>query len=201
MERCPNDWATDDRRQDQGFSLRGRKAYSLAVPAEQNAGHVGNFEPAALSVSTRVSTAVVVIIFLGTLVMSFSRDGLVTRLICVALGLVLVGCWLFSVKGYLIDGKSIIVRHPFWSARYDGARLASENRRPGNDSIRLFASNWVFGHTLGLCYSQKSGRFFSYVTNPEYRLAVDTERGVLVISPRNKEALAAVLAEKLPGPT
>jgi hypothetical protein len=172
--------------------------YFQAVLADQNAGHVGSFEPAALSVSTRFGTAVVAIIFLATLVMSFSGGGLVTRLIGIVFGLVLVGCWLFSVKGYLIDGKSIIVRHPFWSARYDGARLASENRRPGNDSIRLFASNWVFGHTLGLCYSEKSGRFFSYVTNPEYRLAVDTERGVLVISPCNKEALAAVLVEKLP---
>jgi hypothetical protein len=136
---------------------------------------------------------VVAVIFLGALITSFSGGGLVTRMICVALGAMLLVCWLFSVKGYVVDGKSILVRHPFWSARFELRGVASEDRRPGNDSIRLFASNWVFGHTLGLCYSKKSGNFFSYVTNPEYRLAVDTERGVLVISPLDKAAVAAAL--------
>ena len=165
------------------------------MPAEQNASHVESFEPAALSVSTRFGTAVVAIIFLAALVMSFSGGGLATRLTCLVLGAVLLVCWLFSVNGYLIDGKSILVRHPLWSARFELRGVASEGRRPGNDSIRLFASNWVFGHTLGLCYSKKSGRFFSYVTNPEYRLAVDTERGVLVISPLDKAALVKALPE------
>ena len=131
--------------------------------------------------------------------MSIWGGGLGVRLTCVLLGLVLIGCWLFSVKAYLADNGSIIVQHPFWSAKFEVRGLTSEDRRPGNDSIRLFASNWVFGHTLGLCYNKKVGTFFAYVTNPQYKLDVETKCGVLVISPRDKEAMAAVLAKKLPG--
>ena len=153
-----------------------------------------DFKPASLSVLTKVITFVAVIAFSVTLVMSFWGGGLDTRLICLVLGTVLLGCWLFSVKAYHVDDRSIIVRHPFWSGRFELRGLASEDRRPGNDSIRLVASNWVFGHTLGLCYNKKIGTFFVYMTDPRYRIDVETKRGVLVISPRNKEGLAAVLA-------
>ena len=46
---------------------------------------------------------------------------------------------------------------------------------------------------LGVCYSKASGRFFSYLTNPEYKLAIDTKRGILVISPLDKAGLAKAL--------
>jgi hypothetical protein len=111
------------------------------------------------------------------------------------LGVVLLGCWLFSVKAYLVDDRSIIVRHPFWSARFELRGLTPEDQLPSSDAIRLFASNWIFCHSLGVCYSKASGRFISYLTNPEYKLAVDTERGVLVISPRDKAALVRALPE------
>jgi hypothetical protein len=78
--------------------------------------------------------------------------------------------------------------------KYDWAELASEDRRPGNDSIRLFASNWIFGHTLGLCYNKKIGTFFVSMTDPRCRLDIETRRGVLVISPRDKAAVAAALS-------
>jgi hypothetical protein len=77
-----------------------------------------DFKPASLSVVTKVVTFVAVIAFFLTLVMSFWGGGLATRLTCFVLGVVLLGCWLFSVKAYLVDDRSIIVRHPFWSARF-----------------------------------------------------------------------------------
>ena len=86
-----------------------------------------------------------------------------------------------------------------WSDRFDVRGLAPEARRPGKDSIRLFASNWVFGHTLGVCYNRKIGMFFLYTTDPRYRLDVETKRGVLLISPLDKAALSSAIVEKLPG--
>jgi hypothetical protein len=154
-----------------------------------------DFKPASLSVVTKVVTFVAVIAFFFTLVMSFWGGGLATRLTCLVLGVVLLGCWLFSVKAYLVDDRSIIVRHPFWSARFELRGLTPEDQLPSSDAIRLFASNWIFCHSLGVCYSKASGRFISYLTNPEYKLAVDTERGVLVISPRDKAALVRALPE------
>jgi Bacterial PH domain len=61
-------------------------------------------------------------------------------------------------------------------------------------SIRLFASNWIFGLTLGLWYNKKIGTFFVYMTDPRRRLDIETRRGVLVISPRDKAAVAAALS-------
>jgi hypothetical protein len=72
-------------------------------------------------------------------------------------------------KSYIIDHGAIRVQHPLWSASFEARGLASEDRRPGKDSIRLFASNWIFGHSLGLCYNRKIGTFFVYMTNPKYR--------------------------------
>ena len=164
------------------------------MPDDQNAGQLRDFKPAGLSVSTQVVTTIVVIVFFVTLVMSFWGGGLATRLTCLVLGAVLLGCWLFSVKGYLVDGKSIIVQHPFWSDRFELRGLAFGDRHPGRDSIRVFASNWIFGHTLGLCYNNKVGTFFVYMTDPKYRLDVETGRGVLVISPLDRAALASTLS-------
>jgi hypothetical protein len=59
--------------------------------------------------------------------------------------------------------------------------------------LRVFASNWIFGHTLGLCHNRKVGMFFSYMTNPKYRLDVETGKGVLVISPLDRAGLSSAL--------
>ena len=155
-----------------------------------------SFKPASLTVLTQAATALLLIVFFVTLVTSF-WGGLATRLTCLVLGAVLLGCWLFSVRGYLVDNKSICVQHPLWTDRFEVRGLAPEDRRPGNDSIRLFASNWIFGHTLGLCYGKKIGIFFAYVTNPQYKLDVETKRGVLVISPLDKAAVAAALSNSI----
>jgi hypothetical protein len=155
-----------------------------------------NFEPAEWSTSTNIGTRVVVVAFVVTLVMSFGPQSW-PRLTCFFLGIALLGPWLFSVKSYTIDHGVIRVQHPLWSASFEARGLASEARHPGKDSIRVFASNWIFGHTLGLCYSRKVGMFFSYMTNPKYRLDVETGRGVLVISPVDRAGLSSALTVTL----
>jgi hypothetical protein len=118
-----------------------------------------SFRPSRLSALSQVVTWAVVVAFVVTLAMSFSAE-LWPRVICLFLGLLLIGCWLFSVKSYMIDHGAIRVQHPLWIASFELRGPASEDRHPGRESIRLFASNWIFGHTLGLCYSNKVGRFF-----------------------------------------
>ena len=89
------------------------------------------------------------------------------------------------------------VEHPLWSDTFEVRGLASEDRRPeGGGSVRLFASNWIFGHTLGLCYSKKVGAFFVYMTNPQYKVDIETKRGVLVISPLDREGLTHALSSR-----
>jgi hypothetical protein len=152
-----------------------------------------NFKPAGLSVFSQVVTWAAVVVFVVTLVMSFGSE-FWPRITCLIFGVALLGCWLFSVKAYTVNGGAIRVQHPLWSASFEVRGLASENRHPGRESIRLFASNWIFGHTLGLCYSSKVGRFLVYVTDPRYRLDLETGRGVLVISPSDREGLSSALS-------
>lgn len=61
-------------------------------------------------------------------------------------------------------------------------------------SRSVFASNWIFGHSLGLCYNRKIGTFFVYMTDPKYRLDIETGKGVLVISPLDRADLSSALA-------
>jgi hypothetical protein len=144
-----------------------------------------------------------VVAFFVTLFLSFWPGQLWARLTCPILGAILIGCWLFSVKGYAVDHGTISVEHPLWSARFEVRGLAPENRHPESGSIRLLASNWIFGDTLGLCYNKNVGAFLVYVTNANYRLDLETKRGgVLVISPLDKAALTKALPrpdELLPG--
>jgi hypothetical protein len=41
-----------------------------------------------------------------------------------------IGSWLFSVKGYTIDHGTIRVQHPLWSGNFEVRGLTSEDRRP-----------------------------------------------------------------------
>jgi hypothetical protein len=108
------------------------------------------------------------------------------------LGVVLIACWLFSVKGYAVDHGAVRVEHPLWSEKFEVRGIAPEDRCP-RSSVRLLASDWIFGDTIGLCYNPKVGAFFVYVTNANYRLDLETKRGVLVISPLDKAGLVKAL--------
>lgn len=152
-----------------------------------------NFKPAEWTVATSVVTSVMVVTFLVSLLLSFWGGQLWARILCPILFLALLACWLFSVKGYSVARGTISVEHPLWSDRFEVRGVAPEDHRPGGDAVRLFASNWVFGHTLGLCYSKKTGSYLVFMTNPEYRLDLETGRGLLVISPRDKAALSSAL--------
>jgi hypothetical protein len=50
---------------------------------------------------------------------------------------------------------------------------------------------------LGLYFSKKVGTFFVYMTNPKYRLDIETGRGLLVISPRDTAALSSALSASM----
>jgi hypothetical protein len=156
--------------------------------------NVMSFKPAAWTTAANIGTSVVVVAFVVTLFLSFWGGQLWVRLTCPILGAVLIGCWLFSVKGYVVDRGAISLEHPLWSDRFEVRGLVREDRRPGKDSIRLLASNWIFGHTLGLCYNRKVGTFFVYITNPGYRLDVETNKGVLTISPVDRAGLSSALS-------
>lgn len=163
------------------------------MAGDQNAGQLGSFKPAGLSALTQAVTSIVVIAFFVTLFLSFWPGQLWARLACPILGVILIACWLISVKGYTVDHGAITVEHPLWKERFEVRGIAPEDRCPRN-SVRLLASNWIFGDTLGWCYDQKVGAFPVYVTNANYRLDLETKRGrALVISPLDKEALARAL--------
>ena len=68
-----------------------------------------SFKPAEWTASTAVGTWVVAGAFVVTLLMSFWGSELWPRLMCLILGIALLGSWLFSVKSYTIDHGAIRV--------------------------------------------------------------------------------------------
>jgi Bacterial PH domain len=151
------------------------------------------FKPAEWTTATNLTTWGAVVVFLVTLILSFWGAHLWARIICPIFGVLMIASWLFSVKGYAVNHGALSVEHPLWSDRFEVRGIAPEDRRPGN-AVRLFASNWIFGHTLGLCYDKKIGMFFVYMTNPDHRLYVETANGLLVISPKDEAGLSRALS-------
>jgi hypothetical protein len=152
-----------------------------------------SFKPAEWTTATNIGTWAAVVVFVVTLFLSFWGAHLWARLCCLIFGAMLIVCWLFSVKGYNVAFGTICVEHPLWSEKFDAHGIAPENRRPDGGSIRLFASNWIFGDTIGLCYNQKVGAFRAYLTNRKHPIYVETGRGLLVISPEDGPALSRAL--------
>lgn len=153
-----------------------------------------SFKPAEWTTATNVGTLVVAAAFVLTLFLSFWGGAQWwARIICPIIGVLMIACWLFSVKGYAVDHGALSVEHPLWSDRFEVRGIAPEDRRPDN-AVRLFASNWIFGHTLGLCYDKKIGMFFVYMTNPDHSLYLETGKGLLVISPEDEAGLSRALS-------
>lgn len=162
------------------------------------------FKPADLNLTSKAVTSLLVFSFIITFSLSLSaifyhQDHIgsptVMTLLCLVLGFTLVGSWLFSVKTYIFENGKIIIQHPLWSAPFKVRGLAEKPASPFPHSTRLFAAQWVFGRTFGLMFDRKIGRFLAYETNPKYRIALETQKGVLVISPADRDRMIRIIVQ------
>jgi hypothetical protein len=162
------------------------------------------FKPADLDPTSKAVTWVFILAFVVTLSMSLwvmisqkiRMGSLTATVVCIILALTLVTCWLFSVRAYVVSDGKVVVQHPLWGATFEVRGLATESRSPFHGSVRLFASNWIFGHSLGLMFNERIGRFLAFETNANYRIALETEKGVLVLSPADREGMIRFITQQ-----
>lgn len=107
----------------------------------------------------------------------------------IALPVVALGATLlFTVRGYSIEGGSLLVRRLLWSTRIDlaGLRSATADPEAMSGAIRTFGNGGLFSFT-GRFRSRRLGSFRAFVTDMSSCVVLILERGTVVVSPDSPE--------------
>jgi hypothetical protein len=104
---------------------------------------------------------------------------------------------LFMVRGYVVTADEIVVERPFWSTRFERARLHSASIDPEalRGSLRLFGNGGMFSFT-GLFWNSKLGRFRAFITDPRRSVILRFADRIVVISPADPDAFVRDVAPR-----
>ncbi len=116
------------------------------------------------------------------------RAGLPGRLGAVALTLLWLGNLCFMIRGYAIDGDTLLVRRLGWFTRVPLAGLisAAADRETFRDSTRVFGNGGAFSFS-GWFRSERLGTFRAYVTDPARAVVLRWADRTVVVSPAAPE--------------
>ncbi len=109
--------------------------------------------------------------------------------------LVLLSLYLvFSVKGYSIINKKLLIHHIGWSSKYELNSLEGIEINPQamSGSIRLFGINFLFA-AVGYFRNEITGKYLAFATKPENSLVLRFSDKCVVITPDNPCAMKASL--------
>lgn len=114
----------------------------------------------------------------------------------------LIICYAWAPRGYLVEGRSIQVKRLIGSAvvpldSIREARPASTGDLSG--ALRLFGSGGLFGY-YGLFQTAKLGKSTWYVTNQDKAVVVITETKTAVFSPDDVDGFLAAIRSSVPVP-
>lgn len=121
-------------------------------------------------------------VFLG---FTLPEDRAWLRLGAMALPLtILAGTTPFMVRGYTLEGQTLLVHRLFWSTRVELAGFQSAVADPDamRGSIRLFGNGGLFAIS-GLFRNKKLGIYRAFVTDPKRCVVLRVADGTLVVSP------------------
>jgi hypothetical protein len=104
---------------------------------------------------------------------------------------------LFMVRGYEVTADEILVVRPFWSTRFERARLQSASVDPNalSGSLRLFGNGGLFSFT-GLFWNSKLGRYRAYITDPSRSVILRFADRIVVISPADPDVFVRDVAPR-----
>ncbi len=99
-----------------------------------------------------------------------------------------VGCALFTVRGYTIAPDAILVHRLFWATRLSRASLRSAHFEPQSmcKSIRTCGNGGFYSFT-GWYWNKTLGSYRAFVTDPRRAVVLRYERRRVVISPDDPE--------------
>jgi len=146
--------------------------------------------PASYDRTTKIISAIVC---LGLLAVIFAVHNLI--LTCLSLFAILV-CVAYSPRGYVLAGRSILVRRRLArTIRIPLGELREARRATADDfrgCIRLWGSGGLFGY-YGLFSTRKLGKSTWYVTNRSNGVVVIVAAKTVLFSPDDAEAFLAAI--------
>jgi len=107
----------------------------------------------------------------------------------------MIGCGLFTVRGYAITPDAILVHRLLWATRLPRAGLQSAEFVPNAmcKSIRTCGNGGFFSFT-GFYWSKTLKSYRSYVTDPRRTVILRYENRTVVVSPGTPEDFVRELA-------
>lgn len=117
--------------------------------------------------------------------LAWLRVGEPTILIAVALPLlILLGCALCMIKGYVLTDQAIVVKRLGWVTRLplEGLTSVAGDNEAMERSIRLFGNGGLLSFT-GYFWNRKLGRYRAFATDPSRSVVLSYPKRKIVITP------------------
>lgn len=101
-----------------------------------------------------------------------------------------LACVPFVVRGYTVEGRTLVIRRLGWQTRLSLAGLTEARHDPDalRRSIRLCGNGGFYSFT-GWYRNKVLGKFRAFVTDPARAVVLRLEQRVVVISPADPGAL------------
>src|ERR1700722_16919920 len=145
----------------------------------------------------RTAKIITGVVFLGLLAVVFTVHNLMVA--CLSLLVLLVGS-AYSPRGYLLQGRSILVKRLAGGARVALDDVREARRATPEDfraCVRLWGSGGMFGY-YGLFSTSKLGKSTWYVTNRSNGVVVITASKTVLFSPDAAEVFLAAIRAGAP---
>lgn len=107
-----------------------------------------------------------------------------------------LGCLFFSVTGYTVENRWLLVHRLGWKTKIPLEELQSAVADPGamDRSIRLFGNGGLFSFT-GWYSNSQLGRFRAFVTDLKLAVVLTFPKRKIVVSPERPEEFALAVRE------
>jgi hypothetical protein len=134
---------------------------------------------------------------LGLAVFLFSRGGAVSFWMGLLLLTLVIGCALFTIRGYTVVDGAVLVHRLFWATRLPLAGLCSVQVQPDamRWSIRTFGNGGFFSFT-GYYRNTKLGSYRAFVTDGHRTVVLHYSGRTVVLSPGSPEDFVRELSSQ-----
>jgi Bacterial PH domain len=145
----------------------------------------------------RNTKAISAVVCLGLVAVVFTVHNVVVA--CLSLFVLLLGC-AYSPRGYLLDGRSILIKRLAGTARVALDEVREARRATPEDlqgCVRLWGSGGLFGY-YGLFSTTKLGKATWYVTNRSNAVVLIGAKKTVLLSPDDPDGFLASIRSVAP---
>lgn len=158
----------------------------------------GGFHDAPWSISLKLTSLLVSLILIGVGIAFGREGGWEGWLPASGLVALLLGMMLFTVRGYSVPGRVLLVRRLLWNTRLQLEGLVSATSDPEamRSSLRTFGNGGGFSYT-GRYWNKRLGSYRAFVTDPARSVVLRWPDRTIVVSPASPEAFVQEVSRKV----